>query len=80
LGELVELSLVHAPVVRRSPVLGQILYVVQRDPAVPADARHLARPPSAVQPVGQVIEVGLGNFDPETPDLGLIGHGNLLVC
>jgi hypothetical protein len=69
LGELVELTLVLAPVVRRTPVLGQLLQIVQRDTTFPADAGYLARPPGAGQPLGQVVQVSLGDVNPEGPDL-----------
>jgi hypothetical protein len=41
---------------------------------------QLVRPAGAGKTVMEVVEVRLWDVDPERPDLGLIGHGSLLVC
>src|SRR5919107_18212 len=88
-GELripVELGLVLSPIVGRTPILGQLPEVVQRDTAVPARARDPTRPTGAVQPVPEIVQVFLRDVYPERKDLGpraIVGNGrNLLssVC
>ena len=64
-----------APVVARPPVLGQLLQVVERHAAAPADAGQLVGPAGAGEPIAQVVEVGLGDVDPERPDLGARAAG-----
>ena len=83
LGELVQPGLVGAPVVIGAPVGGQVFEVVQRYPGFPAGAGQLVGPARAGEPVGQVVQVGLGHVDPERPDLGVgmgsSGHGRVLL-
>jgi hypothetical protein len=71
---LVELGLVLAPVVAVAPVGGELLEVAERHAAAPADVGQLVGPAGTVQPLAQVVQVGLGDVDPERPDLGVGGH------
>ena len=75
LRELVEPSLVSAPVIAGAPVRGQLLQVPQRHPPAPADAGQLVGPAGAGQAVAQVVQVGLGDGDPEGPDRGVGAAG-----
>ena len=75
LRELVEPGLLLAPVVAVGPVGGQLLEVTEGDAAGPPDAGQLVGPAGAVQPVAQVVQVGLGDVDPERPDRGVRGVG-----
>src|SRR4029453_17993467 len=75
LGEPVEPGLLLAPVVAVGPVGGQRFQVAARPPAGPADPGQLVGPAGAVQPLAQVVQVGLGDVDPERPDLGARGVG-----
>src|SRR5436305_14148798 len=61
LRELIQSGLVLAPVVAGTPVLGQILEIVERNAPAPADARQLIGPASAGQAIVQVVQIGLGN-------------------
>ena len=81
LGEPVEPRFVRSPVVVGAPVLGQLLQVSERHAPAPSHARQLVGPAGAGEPVPQVIEVRLGDVDPEGPDLGVgaFGTGHLLV-
>jgi hypothetical protein len=78
LGEPVELGLLRSPVVAGSPIRDQLLQVADRHAGGPVDAGELDGPPGPVEPVLQVVEVGLGNLDPEGPDVVLgavrVGH------
>ena len=47
LRELIQSGLVLAPVVAGTPVLGQVLEVVERNAPAPADTRQLIGPASA---------------------------------
>jgi hypothetical protein len=51
------------------PVVGELLKVVKRHTAAPADPWQLIGPVSASQALLQIIEFGLGGLDPEGPDL-----------
>jgi hypothetical protein len=79
LGELVEPGLLLGPVVAVGPVPGQLFQVAEGHPAGPADAGQLIRPAGAGKPVTEVVQVGLGDVDPEGSDLGVgvgsAGHG-----
>jgi hypothetical protein len=81
---LVQPRLVLAPVVAVTPVGGQLLEIVERHPAAPADPGQLVGPAGTGQPVAQVVEVGLGDVDPERPDPGVgrvaAGHGSSSPC
>jgi hypothetical protein len=77
LRELVQHRLLLAPVEAVGPVAGQLLEVVEGHPPAPADAGQLGGPAGAGQPLAQVVQVLVGNGDPERPDLGVarVGHG-----
>ena len=64
----VEQCLLGAPVVPRAPVVGEVLQVVHRDPAAPAGRRAVARASGRVEPVMQVVHVGLRDVDEEGVD------------
>jgi hypothetical protein len=68
LREFVESSLVLAPVVRRAPVVGQLLEVAERYAALPSRPGKLARPARGGEPPVEVVEVGLGDVDPVRAD------------
>jgi hypothetical protein len=78
LGELVQHRLVLAPIERGAPVLGQLFQVPERHAPAPARAGQLLGPARPGQPVAQVVQVGLGDVDPERTDLGVgsvgVGH------
>ena len=79
LRDLVQPGLLGPPVEAVGPVAGQVLQVVQRDAASPVVAGGMLRPAGAGDPVLQVVEVGLGDVDPERADLGGgVGHGSTL--
>src|SRR5437763_4875550 len=61
LRELIQFSLLLAPVVAGTPVLSQVLEIVERNASAPADARQLIGPASVGQAVAQVVQIGLGN-------------------
>src|ERR1700733_12224345 len=63
--ELVHPRLGGAPVEAGTPVLGQLLDVVQRSAAAPADAGHLIGPAGGRESLLQVIELRLGYVDLE---------------
>src|ERR687895_41385 len=84
------------PAVALTPVFDQVLDVVERDAVLPARrdgtrldpapallGRQLVGPAGTRQPLGQVVEVGLGDVDPERPDLGVravnVTHAGLLA-
>ena len=84
-----------APAVAGLPVLDQVLDVVERDPVLPARrdgtrlhrspallGRKLVGPAGAGQTIVQVVKVGLGDVDPERPNLGVralnVTHAGLL--
>jgi hypothetical protein len=69
-GEAVQVHLGGAPVVGRTPVVGQALQVAERDSAAPADAGQLFGPARSGQAVAQIVEVGLGDVDAERPNSG----------
>ena len=71
LGELVQPGLLGPPVVLGAPVGGQVVQVAKRYPGFPAGAGQLVGPAGAGEPVSQVVQVGLGDVDPERPDLGV---------
>src|SRR4029453_16400473 len=77
---LVEAGFLLAPVVAVGPVAGQLLQVGERHAAAPADAGQLVGPAGAAQPVAQVVQVGLGDVDPERPDCGVGGVGGGHRC
>jgi hypothetical protein len=77
LREPVQPLLLCPPVVLRSPVVGELAQVLERDPALPADALQLGGPPGAGKPVPKVVEVGLWDVDAEGADA--IVHRSLLV-
>src|SRR5918993_562601 len=97
-GELrvgLQLPFPGPPVVAGLPVLDQVLHVVERDAVLPARrdgtrlhpspallGRKLVGPAGAGQTIVQVVEVGLGDVDPERPDLGVrvlnVSHAGLL--
>src|SRR5215218_3990714 len=97
-GELrvgVQLRFPFAPVVAGLPVLNQVLDVVERYAVLPTRrdrtrldrvparlGRKLVGPAGTRQPVGQVVEIGLGDVDPERPDLRIqvvTSHGRNLL-
>ena len=78
LRELVQSGLLDSPVEPVGPVAGQVLQVVQRHAAGPVVVGRVLRPAGAGNPVVQVVEVGLGDVDPEGTDLGGGGHGPTL--
>jgi hypothetical protein len=53
------------PVVVVLPVVGELLEVVHRHAAVPAGVGQVVGPACAGQPLLEVVEVGLGDVDPE---------------
>ena len=61
-------------------MLGQPLQIVQWDTALPSHPGQLVRPAGAGKTIMEVVEVRLRDVDPERLELGLIGHGSLLVC
>ena len=65
LGVGVQPGLGGPPVVGGGPVLGQLPEVLTGHPPAPADVRQLARPPGPRDPLGEVVEVGLRDLDPE---------------
>jgi hypothetical protein len=65
---LVEPGLLGAPVVAALPVPGELPQVAERHATAPADTGQLVGPAGAGQPVGQVVQLGLGNLDPERVD------------
>jgi hypothetical protein len=69
----VERRLVRAPVVLRPPILGELLQVVRRDAATPAQAGQVIGPPRGAQPPLEVVEVCVGNGDAKGRQRGL-GH------
>src|SRR5918992_2835022 len=84
-GELrkpVELRFLLAPVEAIGPVLGEVLEVIERDAPTPADARYLVREAGASQTLSQVAEGGLGDLDPEGPDLSgcLVVRVGYAIC
>ena len=70
LRQLVELGLAGAPVEFLAPVARQALQVLARDAPAPADARGLAGPAGAREPVAEVLELGVGDVDAERADVG----------
>jgi hypothetical protein len=68
LRQLVERGLLAAPVEAAAPVFGQRLEVVQGDSSAPARVADVRRPARAGEPSSQVVDVRLGNLDPEGPD------------
>ena len=79
LRDLVQPGLLGAPVEAVGPVAGQVLQVVQGYAAGPVVAGRVLRPAGPGDPVVQVVEVGLGDVDPEGADLGGgVGHGSTL--
>jgi hypothetical protein len=75
LGVLVELGFVLAPVIAGPPVVGQVLEVVEGDAAGPAEAGELVGPAGPGQSLVEVVQVGLGDLDPEGPQVGAGGAG-----
>src|SRR5829696_3899621 len=61
----VESCLVRPPVVPGAPVLRQSLQVIDGHAAFPANASKLARPASAVQPFGEIVNGSLWDIDAE---------------
>src|SRR6266566_475934 len=79
LRELIQSGLMLAPVVAGTPVLGQVLEIVERNSSAPADARQLVGPASVGQAVVQVVQVGLGNSYFERLDTH-VHFAPLLLC
>jgi hypothetical protein len=76
LRELVEPPLVRAPVVAAAPVRGELAEVAGCDAVVPAGAGQLVGPAGRVQPAVQLVQVRLGDGDPE--GLDAIGHASIV--
>src|SRR5438034_9421172 len=66
--KLVEVGFVLAPVVAGAPVFGQLLEPGKWEAVVPPGVGDLIGPTGAGEPVGQVVEVGLGDVDAEWLD------------
>ena len=66
----VEAVFLRAPVELRAPRVAQVLQVPEVGAVVPARAGNLVGPTRARQPLAQVVEIGLGNFDAERSNLG----------
>src|SRR5215471_3476727 len=64
----VELRLGGAPVISGAPVAGEFRQIAQRGAAGPPGAWQLAWPAGGGEPFVQVVDVGLGDLDPEGPD------------
>jgi hypothetical protein len=81
LGVLVEPGLVLAPVVAAAPVFGQVLEVPEGDPAGSAGVGELVGPAGSGQPLLEVVQVGLGDLDPERSQVAIggvgAGHGRI---
>jgi hypothetical protein len=65
LRERVQLRLPRPPVEAAAPVVGQLAQLLDRHAPAPAVAGQLGRPPGTGQTVAQVVEVGVGDVDPE---------------
>ena len=68
LREPVERRLVLPPVVLGSPILGQVLQVPERHAPAPPGVGRLVGPTGAGEPLLEIVDVPLGNFDPERTD------------
>jgi hypothetical protein len=77
LGVPVELGLPRSPVVAGLPVVDQALDIIERDAVVGAHAGQLVGPAHPGQPVGEVVQLGLGDLDAERTDggVGVVRHG-----
>jgi hypothetical protein len=69
LRQRVQLRLVRTPVVTCVPVLGQSLQVADWHTALPSYPRQFVRPAGVVQPLIEIVQVGL-HLDAERMDVG----------
>ncbi len=76
LRELVQRSLVFAPVVAVQPVRDEALDVAKRYTVIPFDTKEFIGPAGALESFMQVVQDALVNVDGE----GLNGHRFLLVA
>jgi hypothetical protein len=76
LGVPVDQGFLSPPVERVGPVGGQVLEVAGRHAAFPAGAGQVVAPAGPVQPVAQVVQVGLRHVDAEWLEVVRVRHAD----